>query len=115
MRETSLPLASDGAEGQEMGRRASPRRTRVPKVLQAAEEVRSLTAREQQILTCFAQGLGTAAIAKRLSISPATVRNHSQRILGKLRVHSRLQAVARGYASGLLLLTSVTAETKEKK
>ncbi|HLN59468.1 MAG TPA: hypothetical protein VK416_12985, partial [Thermoanaerobaculia bacterium] len=34
--------------------------------------------------------------------APATVRNHAQRILAKLQVHSRLAAVARGYAIGLL-------------
>jgi two-component system nitrate/nitrite response regulator NarL len=40
------------------------------------------------------EGLNTAAIAGRLAVSPATVRNHVQSILGKLGVHSRLEAVA---------------------
>ena len=62
----------------------------------------TLTAREREILQLFARGLGTAAIAKRLAISPVTVRNHSQRILVKLGVHSRLAAVARGYALRVL-------------
>lgn len=102
MREISLRLA-DGAEGEKMVREPSPRRTaQRRKPLRPVEEDESLTRREGQVLGCFAQGLGTAAIAKRLSISTTTVRNHSQRILTKLRVHSRLQAVARGYAIGLL-------------
>lgn len=58
----------------------------------------TLTAREREILQLLATGLSTSAIAKRLAISPVTVRNHSQRILAKLGVHSRLAAVARGYA-----------------
>jgi DNA-binding CsgD family transcriptional regulator len=62
----------------------------------------TLTAREREILQFFASGLSTAAIAKRLMISPVTVRNHSQRILAKLGVHSRLAAVARGYALRVL-------------
>ena len=63
----------------------------------------TLTAREREILQFFASGLGTATIAKRLAISPVTVRNHSQRILAKLGVHSRLAAVARGYTLRLIV------------
>jgi DNA-binding NarL/FixJ family response regulator len=61
-----------------------------------------LTARETEILRFLAAGLGTSAIARELAISPATVRNHAQRVLAKLEVHSRLAAVARGYSMGLL-------------
>jgi two-component system nitrate/nitrite response regulator NarL len=42
----------------------------------------------------MADGLGTAAVAERLHVSRATIRNHVQNILAKLGVHSRLQAVA---------------------
>jgi DNA-binding NarL/FixJ family response regulator len=84
------------------------------RVVLDGDEDESLTAREHEILSCFAQGLGTAAIAERLSISRTTVRNHSQRILAKLRVHSRLQAVARGYAKGLLTVPA-TAEPNQKE
>lgn len=68
----------------------------------AYEEEQKLTAREGEILGCFGEGLGTDAISRRLGISPVTVRNHAQRILAKLRVHSRLEAVARGYHDGLI-------------
>ena len=64
-----------------------------------------LTPREREILALFAEGLGTKAIAERISISPVTVRNHAQRILAKLGVHSRLAAVARGYRE--LMITRV--------
>jgi len=56
-----------------------------------------LTQREQQILRLLAQGSTASAIAKELVISAATARNHIQNILGKLGVHSALEAVA--YAS----------------
>ena len=53
-----------------------------------------LTRRELEILRLLANGGDTKAVADRLHVSPATVRNHVQNILNKLGVHSRLQAVA---------------------
>ena len=53
-----------------------------------------LTDREREVLSLLAQGLNTHDIAKSLSISSSTVRNHVQNILNKLQVHSRLEAVA---------------------
>jgi PAS domain S-box-containing protein len=53
-----------------------------------------LTRREAEILRLLTQGLGTAAIAERLHVSRATVRNHVQRVFEKLGVHSRVAAVA---------------------
>jgi DNA-binding CsgD family transcriptional regulator len=64
--------------------------------------VSSLTRRETEVLQLLATGISTADIARRLSISITTVRNHIQRIMEKLRVHSRLAAVSRGYAEGLI-------------
>ena len=54
----------------------------------------ALTRREREILALLAAGESTPAIAKQLFISTATVRNHTQSILAKLGVHSRLAAVA---------------------
>lgn len=59
-----------------------------------AERLTRLTDREREILGLLADGLSGAAIAERLYISPTTVRNHVQHILGKLEVHSRVEAVA---------------------
>ena len=53
-----------------------------------------LTRRELEVLRLMAGGANTRAIAQRLHISPATVRNHAQNIFAKLGVHSRLEAVA---------------------
>lgn len=61
-----------------------------------------LTAREKEILRCLSQGLSTAAIARKLFISPVTVRNHVQSILHKLDVHTKLAAVVFAYKHGLI-------------
>jgi DNA-binding NarL/FixJ family response regulator len=61
-----------------------------------------LTAREQQILQLLADGAGQAAIARDLFISTKTVGTHIQRILTKLGVHSRTEAVALAYRDGLV-------------
>ena len=61
-----------------------------------------LTKREKEILALLASGRGTAAIADDLVISPKTVATHVQRILAKLDVHSRSEAVAFAYREGLV-------------
>jgi DNA-binding NarL/FixJ family response regulator len=61
-----------------------------------------LTARELQILRLVAEGRSPRDIAAHLVISPKTVASHLQRILVKLSVHSRTQAVARAYELGLV-------------
>jgi two-component system nitrate/nitrite response regulator NarL len=53
-----------------------------------------LTAREKDVLGLLVEGANGAQIARRLSISPNTVRTHVQSILTKLQVHSRLEAAA---------------------
>lgn len=62
----------------------------------------TLTAREKQILRCLAEGLATPDIARRLSISRVTVRNHVQNVLQKLDVHNKLAAVAFAHQHGLI-------------
>ena len=54
----------------------------------------ALTEREKQVLGLLAQGDGTASIARKLTISNTTARNHIQNLLAKLGVHTRLEAVA---------------------
>jgi DNA-binding CsgD family transcriptional regulator len=56
-------------------------------------EAVALTTREKEILRCFAGGLSTSAVARKLFIASVTVRNHVQNILAKLDVHSKLEAV----------------------
>ncbi|HEX5506321.1 MAG TPA: LuxR C-terminal-related transcriptional regulator, partial [Thermomicrobiales bacterium] len=68
----------------------------------AAALVEPLSARERELLRLVAAGLATPEIAAHLFISPNTVRNHLKSVYGKLGVHSRLQAVERARALGLL-------------
>jgi DNA-binding NarL/FixJ family response regulator len=61
-----------------------------------------LTKREREVLELLASGLRQREIAERLVIAPTTVSTHIQRILSKLGVHSRAEAVARAHTDGLV-------------
>lgn len=61
-----------------------------------------LTARETQVLQLLAEGQSQDAIAGELFISAKTVSTHIQRILTKLGVHSRTEAVALAYREALI-------------
>jgi len=56
--------------------------------------VEPLTPRELEILRALTEGMSTPEICERLFIAPNTLRTHVQNIIGKLRVHSKLEAVA---------------------
>jgi DNA-binding NarL/FixJ family response regulator len=57
-------------------------------------QVEQLTPRELEVLRALTDGLSTPEICNRLFIAPNTLRTHVQNIMGKLRVHSKLEAVA---------------------
>jgi DNA-binding NarL/FixJ family response regulator len=61
-----------------------------------------LTPRELEILRMVAAGRSPREVAAELVISPKTVASHLQRIITKLSVHSRAQAVARAYELGVV-------------
>ena len=61
-----------------------------------------LTRRESEVLEFLAKGLSQQAIAAELVISPSTVATHIQRILAKLDVHSRAEAVAYAFRTDML-------------
>lgn len=65
-------------------------------------QVEPLSKQERRILKLFAEGRNSAAIARRLSISPHTLRNHLSHINRKLRTHSRLEAVTHAQRRGLI-------------
>jgi two-component system catabolic regulation response regulator CreB len=64
-----------------------------------------LTERELEVLRLLARGVDGSGIARQLVISPKTVASHLQRVMAKLGVHSRAQAVARAYEDGLIAST----------
>jgi DNA-binding NarL/FixJ family response regulator len=61
-----------------------------------------LTQRELQVLELLGQGTPSTAIANQLFISPKTVAKHIERILHKLDVHSRSEAVALAFREGIV-------------
>jgi PAS domain S-box-containing protein len=64
--------------------------------------VESLSDQERRILKLFAEGSNPAAIARKLSISAQTLRNHLHHINRKLRTHNRLEAVTHAQRRGLI-------------
>lgn len=65
-------------------------------------ELASLTPRELEVLELMARGLSNAELAQRFQLSSATVKTHVARILSKLQLRDRAQAVVVAYETGLI-------------
>jgi DNA-binding NarL/FixJ family response regulator len=75
---------------------------RQPAATAQLDELKELTPRELEVLRLVARGLSNAEIAKELFVSDATVKTHVARVLMKLSLRDRVQAVVAAYESGLV-------------
>jgi DNA-binding CsgD family transcriptional regulator len=100
----ALIAAGSIALGAWLGQRLTPRRSRKAGFERNAAAIRSLglSPREIDVLERLAAGESNKEIARRLGISPNTVKTHVARVYGKLAVQRRVQAIEKARLLALI-------------
>ena len=91
----------DGLIAPSLTRRLINEFARTRPAISAPAELAWLTPREREVLDLIAGGLSNAEITERLVLSEATVKTHVSRVLAKLGLRDRVQAVIFAYEYGL--------------
>ncbi|HEV8602450.1 MAG TPA: response regulator transcription factor [Gaiellaceae bacterium] len=101
---TAVHVVADGEAllAPSITRRLISEFARRPPLSAKPDQMQELTARELEVLRLVARGLSNAEIAKELFVSDATVKTHVARVLMKLGLRDRVQAVVAAYESGLV-------------
>jgi DNA-binding NarL/FixJ family response regulator len=94
--------AGDALLSSSITRKVIDRATSRPRVEPADDALlERLTRREREVLALLARGMSNAEIAEALVVEETTVKTHVKRVLGKLGLRDRVQAVIFSYESGI--------------
>lgn len=94
--------SGDALLGPSVTRRVIADMVRAPVRPELAAHLATLTDREVEVLRGIASGLSNAELAGHLIVGEATIKTHVSRVLMKLQLRDRVQAVAFAYESGLI-------------